>query len=82
MKKSTKLNIYVSAAVSVAMPAIMLYELMPGADAVQAMWFVCSSVGAWIAVGLFVFVMNWVLFGGLFLLGRWIHEKFYRTPTL
>jgi len=82
MKKSTKLNIYASVGASVAMPAIMLYELMPGSDALQSLWFIFRSFGAWLVVGLLVFVMNWIFFGGLYLLGRWIYDSFYRTPTL
>ena len=82
MKKSTIINIYASVCASVSAPAIMLYELMPGATAMQSLWFIFRSVGAWIVVGLIVFVMNWVFFGGLYVLGRWIYNSFYRTPTL
>ena len=82
MKKSTKINVYASVCVSSSTAAIMLYELLPGATAMQSLWFVSKSIGAWIVVGLMVFVMNYIFFGGLYLVGRWIYDSFYRTPTL
>lgn len=82
MKKSTKINVYASVFASASTPAIMLYKLMPGATAMQSLWVISKSIGAWVVVGLVVFAMNWIFFGGLYLLGRWIYNSFYRTPTL
>jgi hypothetical protein len=82
MKKSTKINLYASVFAGVSLPAIMLYELMPGATAMQSLWFISRSIGAWIAAGMVVFVMNWIFFGGLYLLGRWIYYSFYRNLRL
>ncbi len=82
MKKSTRINVYASVFASVSAPVIMLYELLPGATAMQSLWFISKSIGAWIVVGLLVFVVNWIFFGGFYLFGRWIYNSFYRTPTL
>ncbi len=81
MKTSTRLNMYASIAAGVAAPAIMLNEYLPEADVVMSIWYVCRAMGAWLAVALLVFAMNWVFFGGLVLLGRWIRDAFYRTPV-
>ena len=81
MKTSTKLNIYASIAAGVAMPAIMLYELLPGASFTMSLWFVVKSVGAWIAVAILIFGINYIFFGTLFVLGRWIWDSFYRNTA-
>ena len=81
MKTSTRLNLYGSIAASVAAPAIMLYEYLPGASVSTSLFFVSRAIGAWLVIGALTFVFNWLFFGSLFLLGRWIWDSFYRTPT-
>ena len=82
MKTSTKLNSYVSIAVGVSLPAIMLSESFPADSLLVSLWIVCQSIGLWIGAAILIFLVNWVFFGALFLLGKWIWESFYRTPTL
>lgn len=81
MKTSTKLNLYASIAAGVAAPAIMLYEYMPGASVSISLWFVSRAIGAWLVIAALIFAVNWLFFGALYLLGRWIWDSFYRTPT-
>ena len=81
MKTSTRLNLYASLAAAVAAPAIMLHKLLPDAGFVMSLWYVCCSIGAWMAFALLIYVVNWVFFGTLVLFGQWIWDSFYRTPT-
>ena len=61
------------------MPAILLYEFLPNESLVFSLWYVTKCVGAWIAVALLIYIVNYVFFGTLWVLGRWIRSSFYQN---
>ena len=40
-----------------------------------------TKLNLYASIGALVFAINWLFFGALYLLGRWIWDSFYRTPT-
>jgi hypothetical protein len=60
----------------------MLWERFPGSTLVESLKILIEAGGMWLAVSALAFLMFWLFFNLLFALGRWIWERFYRTPTL
>ena len=82
MKVSNRRILIGSFLVGSSSASIMLWESFPGETLTESLKILAGAIGGWLATSMLVFLMVWFFFNLLFALGRWIWERFYRTPTL
>jgi hypothetical protein len=82
MKTSNKRILFGSFLVGSSSAAIMLWERYPGETLFESLKILAGALVGWLVVSLLAFAMFWLFFNLSFVFGRWVWERFYRTPTL
>jgi hypothetical protein len=82
MKTSNKRILIGSFLVGSSTASIMLWDQLPGESLTESLAILGQALVGWLASTVLVFLMVWIFFNLLFAAGRWIWERFYRTPTL
>jgi hypothetical protein len=60
----------------------MLWESFPGETPTDSFGIIGQALVGWLVTSVLIFLMVWFFFNLFLALGRWIWERFYRTPTL
>lgn len=81
-KKSTKTILLVAVLLGSPAAALVLWEAPPFETLLGSLAVLLKALGGWLILSAGVFLMTWVVFNVIFAFGRWIWERFYRTPTL
>ena len=81
-KTSTKWIFIGSVIIGSQTAAILLWESFPGETFAENMVILFQAIAGWLMSSVVVFLMFWFFFNLCFAFGRWIWERFYRTPTL
>ena len=81
-KKSTKTILVIAALLGSQTAAIMLWQELPSETLSDGIRIVFTALAGWLFTAVVIFVMTWLFFNLLFAFGRWVWERFYRTPTL
>ena len=65
-----------------AMSVTFIWANLPKGSALEILGFLTKAMGVWIVVSVMTFAMFWFFYKLIVVIGRYIHDRFYRTPTL
>lgn len=65
-----------------AMAVTFIWAGLPRESVIEILKLLAEAVGAWIVISLMTFAMFWLFYKLVVGIGRYIHDRFYRTPTL
>ena len=61
---------------------VFFWESLPTKSASETFALLANAFGFWVVSSALTFVMIWVFFKLIVGVGRYIYDRFYRTPTL
>ena len=65
-----------------AMSIVIFWTGLPTDTASELLKLLANALGSGVVVSVVTFVMFWIFYKLIFGIGRYIHDRFYRTPTL
>ena len=83
MKYSANKNLLILAVIMGGTSSIVfVWAGLPTETLAETLRLLANAVGAWLMISALTFVMFWIFYKLIFGIGRYIYDRFYRTPTL
>ena len=79
---ANKILILLAVVMGGAMSVTFIWAGLPKESATEILKLLAEAVGAWIVISSMTFAMLWFFYKLIVGIGRYIHDRFYRTPTL
>ena len=83
MKYSANKNLVILAVIMGGVSSIVfVWDSLPTKTIAETLNLLANALGAWLMVSALTFVMFWIFYKLIVGIGRYIYDRFYRTPTL
>lgn len=79
---ATKALLLVAIIMGGAMSIVAFWASLPTKTPAELFVLLANALGFGIVISLTTFVMFWIFYKLIVGIGRYIHDRFYRTPTL
>lgn len=79
---ANKILVLLAVVMGGAISITFIWADLPKETVVEVLKLVAEAVGVWAVISLMTFAMFWIFYKLISGIGRYIHDRFYRTPTL
>ncbi len=62
--------------------AVFVWSRLPAETLSGTLALLANALGVWLATSALTFIMLWIFYKLIVGIGRYIYDRFYRTPTL
>lgn len=79
---ANKILVLLAVVMGGAMSITFFWAGLPKESATEILKLLAESLGAWVIISLVTFAMFWFFYKLIMGIGRYVYDRFYRTPTL